>query len=405
VDLVVDLPRSQEGHNAICVFVCHLSKMVRLIATTTELTTEGFARLFMKEVFPHYGFPVQIVADRGTQWNSEFFRALCKRAGVSLTLSTAFHPQTNGLTERTNEVVEAALRHYVSADMSDWDEMLPLIEFALNSAHHEAIQSTPFRMNRICLPANPFDVLISNSQARTSEQAGWMGLTPFAHGERTIMQAHEEFHRARRCVHAAKSRMKDRHDGKGICLHLYEVGHLVWFNIKNIGLRHDSRRHKLLPKFWGPFKIIELVGRNAVRLDMPSHLERVHPVVSVSLIKPYRGRAGEQAPTPITRGTDIEFEVDDIVDFNLVNSKRKNIPSVVEFRVRWKDCSHDSWHEPKDFAHAQDLLQGYLQRLSKTDRKRVLKAFDPDSLALLPDSLRNNLSKQVQFAAGTLVLG
>jgi hypothetical protein len=54
--------------------------------------------------------------------------------------------------------------------------------------------------------------------------------------------------------------MKDRHDSKGVCAHLYAVGQMIWFNIKNIGLRHDSRRHKLLPKFWGPFKILELIG-------------------------------------------------------------------------------------------------------------------------------------------------
>jgi hypothetical protein len=73
-------------------------------------------------------------------------------------MSTAFYPQTNGLVERTNEVVEAALRHYISVNMSDRDDMLPLVEFAMNSSYHEALRSTPFRMNRITLPANPFDV-------------------------------------------------------------------------------------------------------------------------------------------------------------------------------------------------------------------------------------------------------
>ena len=274
VDLIVDLPRSTQlwslqGHNAICVFVCHLSKMVRLVPTSTELDAPGFAKLFLREVFPHYGFPLSIVSDRGPQWNSDFFKALCALAGVQLSLSTAFQPQTNGLTERTNEVVSAALRHYVTADLNDWDDLLPLIEFALNSSYHEAIRTTPFRMNRVTVPANPFAVLLDNQKRASSEQAGWLGTTTFSHqGARTYTQAHEEYQRARRCVHAAKSRMKERHDKKGVSNHLYAVGDLVWFNIKNIGLRHDSRRHKLLPKYWGPFKVLELVGRNAVRLDI-----------------------------------------------------------------------------------------------------------------------------------------
>ena len=191
---------------------------------------------------------------------------------MQLSLSTAFQPQTNGLTECTNEVVSAALRHYVTADLNDWDALLPLVEFALNSSYREAIRTTPFRMNRVTVPANPFAVLRDNQKQASSEQAGWMGTTTFSQqGARTYTQAHEEYQRVRRCVHAAESRMKERHDKQGVSNHLYAVGDLVWFNIKNIGLRHDSRRHKLLPKYWGPFKVLELVGRNAVRLDMPAH--------------------------------------------------------------------------------------------------------------------------------------
>jgi transposase InsO family protein len=99
--------------------------MVRLAPTTNDLSASGFAHLYMREIFLHYGFPLKIVSDRGTQWNSDLFKALCRRSGVELSMSTAFHPQTNGLVERTNEVVEAALRHYISADLSDWDDMLP----------------------------------------------------------------------------------------------------------------------------------------------------------------------------------------------------------------------------------------------------------------------------------------
>jgi hypothetical protein len=89
--LGVDLPCSQAGFTAICVFVCHLSKMVRLVPTTNDLSASGFAHLFMCEIFSHFGFSFKIVSDRGTQWNSEFFKALCCRAGVESSMSTAFH--------------------------------------------------------------------------------------------------------------------------------------------------------------------------------------------------------------------------------------------------------------------------------------------------------------------------
>jgi hypothetical protein len=93
VDLIAQLPQTASGeYDAICVFVCHLSKMVRLVPTTSSLETEGFAKLFFKEVFAHYGFPSRIISDRGTHWNSAFFAALCRRAGILMHLSTAFHP-------------------------------------------------------------------------------------------------------------------------------------------------------------------------------------------------------------------------------------------------------------------------------------------------------------------------
>jgi hypothetical protein len=110
--------------------------------------------------------------------------------------------------------------------------------------------------------------------------------------------------------------MKDRHDNKGILPHLHSVGEFVWFNIRNIGLRHDSRRHKLLPKYWGPFKILELVGTNAVHLDMAAHLSQIHPVVSVQLVKPYHARDNKQSLPPIIINYEPEYEVESIIDFN-----------------------------------------------------------------------------------------
>ena len=74
--MIVDRPKRAEGHNAIVVFVDHLSKMVRLIPTTADLDSVGFAKPFFTHVFPHYGMPEKIISDRGTQWNSEFFRKL-----------------------------------------------------------------------------------------------------------------------------------------------------------------------------------------------------------------------------------------------------------------------------------------------------------------------------------------
>jgi hypothetical protein len=85
----------------------------------------------------------------------------------------------------------------------------------------------------------------------------------------------------------------------------------------------------------------------------------------------------------------LEYEVEDIVDYNIVTSRRRNVPSVVEFRVRWKGACDDSWHEPKDFEHSQDTLVSFLQKLTKSQRVKVLETFDSGSLSRLQLSLRS----------------
>jgi hypothetical protein len=107
---------------------------------------------------------------------------------------------------------------------------------------------------------------------------------------------------------------------------------------------------------------------------MPSQLQHIHPVVSISLVKPFKRRLGDVLP-PVSIDGALEYEVEDIVDYNILTSRRRNVPSVVEFRVRWKGACDDSWHEPQDFEHSQDTLVSFLQKLTKSQRIKVLKTF------------------------------
>ena len=143
-----------------------------------------------------------------------------------------------------------------------------------------------------------------------------------------------------------------------------------------------------MPKYWGPLKILDIVGKNTVRLDMPAQLSRVHPVVSTQLVKPYRQRAGGDVP-PVVINAELEYEVDDILNYSIFKSRRKSERDIVEFRVKWKGPCEDSWHEPIDFEHCQDVLVAYLHRLTKPDRIKVLRAFDAQSFAWLPASVRS----------------
>ena len=355
--------------------------MVRIIPCHRTLTTEGFVKLFFREIFPHYGMPQQIVSDRGTQWCNDFFKALCEHAKISLNLSTSYHPQTNGLVERTNEVIGAALRHYVDADHRNWDEQLPFIEFALNNAYHQSTQSTAFRMNRVTLPLNPFEAVVSNGPALIPETTTWLGISREEAGKRTLLQAQHQFMWARKCVQVAKDRMKLAYDKKGVHLHLYEVGHYLWLSMRNISLRHPQMRHKMVPKYVGPLEILETFGRNTVRLDLPESLKLMHDVVHVSLVKPYFPRAGATMKPVQINGLD-EWIVQDVVNHNIIRSK-KDKKVRCEFQILWKGNAEKSWQEISDLEGCVETLEKYLNKVHKAQRYQLLKGFSPDQLRWL----------------------
>ena len=390
IDLITDLPLTENGNDTIVHFVDHLGKMSRPIAARKTITAKGIAKLFFREIFPHYGMPNKIISDRDRRWNNEFFSELCRLVGIKVNLSTAAHPQTNGLTERGNEVIITALRHFCAADQKDWDEWLPFIEFAINSTYKESIQCTPFDMNRITLPRNPFDAMMAHviqGQTVNAETTTFMGINslndPYQNGARTAIQAHAVFQWARKCLELSKQHMQQRH-GKGKETHMeYKIGDLVWFSVSNLELKHPARRHKLLPKYIGPLKVIDIAGYNAVKLDMPKYLA-IHPIVSTTQVKMYHSRDGIVPPVVINDSE--EWEVDNIVNHNIFGKKGK---TKVEFQVQWKGGAKDSWHEFADLEGCLDTLEKYLlQNCSLVKRTQILKLLSSKELALLSDTVK-----------------
>ncbi len=135
MDFITGLPVTERGHDAILVVVDRMSKMVHLIATTTTVTAPQVAQLYQDRIFALHGLPDDIVSDRDSKFTSAFWKNLQKLLGTNLNMSTAFHPQTDGQTERMNGILEDMLRHYVSPDQMDWDIFLSLAEFSMNNCY------------------------------------------------------------------------------------------------------------------------------------------------------------------------------------------------------------------------------------------------------------------------------
>ena len=136
MDFIVSLPRTQKGHDAIWVVVDRLTKMARFIATKTTVTAPELAYQFVDELFRFYGLPMDIVSDRDPKFTSDFWTQVFKKLETTLSMSSTDHPQSDGQTERVNQIIEDMLRAYVGAKPTKWERYLPILEFSYNSSKH-----------------------------------------------------------------------------------------------------------------------------------------------------------------------------------------------------------------------------------------------------------------------------
>jgi hypothetical protein len=147
MDLIVQLPKTRTGFDAIVTFVDWLTKQIHLAPTTTTVTAPQLAHLFIDYVFRIHGLPTSIVSDRDPRFTSIFWKALFKRLGSKFSMSTTHHPQSDGQTESASRVVEEMLRAFTNYKQNDWDKYLSLVEFAYNNSIQASTGITPFFAN------------------------------------------------------------------------------------------------------------------------------------------------------------------------------------------------------------------------------------------------------------------
>jgi len=171
LDLIINLPRSRWGNDAIVVFVCRLTKMVHYVATTSNVTAPQLATIFMREVVRLHGVPEAILSDRDPRFTAHFWRAFWEQLGTTLTMSTAYHPQTDGQTERSNRTLEEMLRSRVNFAQNDWDQHLAAAELAVNNAQQASSGFSPFYLNTGREVKLPLDQAIAGLRPSNNPEA------------------------------------------------------------------------------------------------------------------------------------------------------------------------------------------------------------------------------------------
>ena len=146
MDFITKLPESG-GCDTIMVVVDRLTKYAYMIATTENINANQMANLLLRYVFANHGTPSKITSDRDKLFTSKMWQSFADQMGIEHRLSTAYHPQTNGQTERVNQTLKQYLRHHVNYEQNDWKGLLPLAQFAYNNAMHATTKETPFFAN------------------------------------------------------------------------------------------------------------------------------------------------------------------------------------------------------------------------------------------------------------------
>jgi transposase InsO family protein len=336
MDFITDLPSSKErgkAYDCILVVVDRYTKMARYIPTKKTIDAAELADVFLSKIVKLHGVPESIVTDRGSLFTARFWSSLCYHLNIKRKLSTAFHPQTDGQTERQNQTLEQYLRGYINYQQDDWVKLLPMAEFAYNNSRHSVTGVSPFYAYTGTHPSmgvgsgpGPTDVPAAAERVARMKQV------------RKEMEEHWD------------KVVKDqaRYHNKSTTPRTYSVGDEVWLAGKNIRTVRPNK--KLDYKFHGPFQITEAIGKQAYRLQLPSHL-RIHPVFHVSLLEPCVKRKGsaELQPQPLEIDGEEEWEVETILD------SRKRY-GTLQYLVKWAGYTdeHNAWLPAAD-VHADEL--------------------------------------------------
>jgi len=316
--------------------------MAHFIATTEKTSAEGLAKLFRDYVWKLHGLPESIVSDRGVQFAAGMMKELNNLLGIQTKLSTAYHPQTDGQTERVNQELEQYLRVFIDHRQEQWPDWLGTAEFAYNNKIHTATKTLPFKANYSQDPRMGFE----GRRKGKYEAAG-----KFIEKMRKIQEE------AKAALGKAQEEMKkfaDKKRGKG---EEYRVGDLVLLSTKDLKWQMKGRRlEKLTERFVGPYKIKGIISSNMIELDLPKSI-KIHPIVNVSRVRLYTSQVKGQKkvpPKPVIIEGEEEFEVEKIINKRIVQGKEK-------FLVRWKGyiAEADTWESRENLENAKELVEEF----------------------------------------------
>eukprot|EP00253_Pinus_taeda_P032776 PITA_32776 len=317
MDFITGFPKSKKNNDSIMVVVDKLSKSSNFIPVQSTYRAAQIANVFMQNISKLHRLPKTIISNCDVKFTSVFWRTLFEGLGTQLNFSTAYHPQTDGQTERVNQVVEDMLRSYVMQQPTRWEEYLHLVEFAYNNGYHASLRMSPFEV-------------LYGRKCRTP--SSWGG------PEDRLLLGPEMLEEMEVIV-------------KRVGEHVY-----VRIRARKSTLQWNACA-KLAPRFCGPFQILARVGPVAYQLALPSHI-RVHNVFHVSILQKY-----VYDPRHIISWQDIQVEPEGefmVEPVNILDRRRVELRKRVinQVKVQWQHFGPDeaTWEDEQSMREAYPRL-------------------------------------------------
>ncbi|KAI3682772.1 hypothetical protein L1987_83010 [Smallanthus sonchifolius] len=271
MDFITKLPKTSSGYDTIWVIVDRLTKSAHFLPMKETDKTEKLAKLYIKEIVARHGVPISIISDRDSRFVSRIWKSLQEAMGTRLDMSTAYHPQTDGQSERTIQTLEDMLRACVIDFGGNWDTHLPLAEFSYNNSYHTSIKAAPFEAlyGRKC--RSPL------CWAKVGEK--------HLIGPEIVQETTDKIFKIKDRLKAARDRQKSYADNRRKPLE-FQIGDRVILKVSPWkGVARFGNRGKLNPRYVGPFEILARVGPVAYKLKLPQELNNVHDTFHVSNLK------------------------------------------------------------------------------------------------------------------------
>ncbi|GJV42385.1 putative reverse transcriptase domain-containing protein [Tanacetum coccineum] len=373
MDFITKLPRSSQGFDTIWVIVDRLTKSAHFLPIRENDPLDKLARLYLNRIVARHGIPASIICDRDGRFTSNFWRSFQKALGTDICMSTAYHPETDGQSERTIQTLEDMLRACVIDFGKGWVKHLPLAEFSYNNSYHASIKAAPYEAlyGRKC-----------RSPVCWAE-VGEAQLT----GPELIQETTEKVVLIKQRMQAAQDRQKSYADRKRKPME-FKVGDRVMLKVSPWkGVVRFGKRGKLNPRYVGPFKVLAKVGKVAYKLELPQELSRVHHTFHVSNLK--KCYSDEPLVMPL-KGVHIDDTLQfveepvEILEREIKRLKRSRIPLI---KVRWNSRRGPEFTWEREDSFKEKYPHLFTNRTSSsTTRLRVVTSLASRQDSVMSDS-------------------